>query len=79
MSRRPPGPSFSSRPACRAGSDCSTLRRIAWVSSTKRSRCAACHTIGPMASVYAFPSAMSPATGLAFSSAWNSQVFAHRS
>ena len=39
---------------------------------------AACHTSGATASTYAPPSARSPATGRALSSAWNSQVLAQR-
>ena len=56
-----------------------TRRRIAWTSSTNPSRCEADHTIGPTSSAYSAPSAASPATGRALSSAWNSHVFAHRS
>ncbi len=56
-----------------------TRRRIAWTSSTKPSRCEADQTIGPTSSTYSSPSATSPATGRALSSAWNSQVLAHRS
>ena len=62
-----------------AGMWSSTRRRIAWTSSTKPSRSAADHTIGPITSTYSRPSARSPATGRALSSAWNSQVFAQRS
>ena len=43
------------------------------------SRSAADQTSGPMTSTYSRPSARSPATGRALSSAWNSQVFAQRS
>ena len=56
-----------------------TRRRIAWTSLTKPSRSAALHTIGSTISTYSRPSARSPATGRALSSAWNSQVLAHRS
>jgi glutamate-ammonia-ligase adenylyltransferase len=78
-SRRPPGPSFSWRSASRDGSCSSTRRRIACTSSTKCSRSAARQTKGATASTYASPRVRSPATGRAFSSAWNSHVFAHRS
>src|SRR5258708_2529949 len=66
-------------PARAAGSVFSTRRRMACTSSTKRSRWAACQTIGASASTYSCPSAMSPAAGRAFSSAWNSHVLAQRS
>ena len=56
----------------------STLRRIAWTSSTKSGRAAADQTIGATAAAYAAPSAASPATGRALSRAWNSHVRAHR-
>ena len=78
MSRSPPGPSLSCRPATAAGSVPITRRRIACTSETKFSRWAACQTSGPMAATYSAPSAASPATGLAFSSAWNSHVCAQR-
>ena len=55
----------------------STRRRIACTSVTKPSRVEADHTIGVIRSTYSRPSAASPATGRALSSAWNSQVFAH--
>lgn len=55
-----------------------TRRRIFCTSPTKLSRSAACHTSGDTASMYEAPSSGSPATARALSSAWNSQVFAHR-
>ena len=39
----------------------------------------ACHTIGCTASQYICPTSLSPATGRALSSAWNSHVLAQRS
>ena len=77
-SRSPPGPSFSSRSTWAAGMASTTRRRICCTSGTKFSRSAACQTSGATASWYASPSAVSPATGRALSSAWNSQVFAQR-
>ena len=56
-----------------------TRRRIAWVSSTNPSRSTALHTIGWTMATYCLPSSRSPATARALSSAWNSQVLAHRS
>ena len=56
----------------------STRRRIACTSATKPARPAAGQTNGATASTYSLPSARSPATGRALSSAWNSQVLAHR-
>ena len=47
-------------------------------SGTKSSRSHAVHTIGISASMYCSPSWVSPAAGRALSSAWNSQVLAHR-
>ena len=56
-----------------------TRRRIARTSVTKFSRVLAIQIIGDSASMYAWPSALSPAANRALSSAWNSQVVAQRS
>lgn len=55
-----------------------TRRRMRCTSGTKFSRSAAFQTSGSSAATYSSPSSRSPATGRALSSAWNSQVFAHR-
>ena len=78
-SRSPPTPSLSCRSASAAGTWPSTRRRIACESSTKCSRVTALHTNGCVISTYSRPSASSPASGRALSSAWNSQVLAQRS
>jgi hypothetical protein len=80
MSRSPPGASFSCRAPSRCtGLDASTTPFIAWISATLPPSRRSGQTNGTTSSEKALPTSASPATGRAFSSAWNSQVFAQRS